>query len=745
MRGQATIEYLVIISVVVVVSLVVVGTITGVISNSGSEFSATTSKTLAASSSIALQDSIYSPDGNYLLRIQNNLPEVITITQVIIGDKNSTFLESFSQGSSRNFIVTSEESCLLGNKINKTVKIVYTSSAGLSKVQQFPSDIIFSCENYIVRDGVAQASTPQSIVPASEKSVYFSSTADFSTGNWNFFDVTSMRPNTELDWNSLDTLKSWKDSNLTRYYKFNNSSNIGLDSTDNNNGTCSTCPLWVNGGNVGLGGAVNFVSGKGMNIPDVNISGNYSVSFWMHFPMPAWGWTGCRVILTGTGNPVMVCTEEKLAVYNNGFYHSPYIVTPLKGWHYITSVGSGSQTSFYVDGVYVSNVNTKISGSNAVINFVGNNPGALDGGYSGWMDELRIYNKALTATEISRDYNRYLYMDSNYVSRIIDTNPQTGTTDYNYLIINTNNGADKNGHLYGRQIEPTLEKDLNEGLVGLWHFNGDSTDLGPYSYGGNGNNISYSTGLWGNQQAIFNGTSSYVSTTYTQNVTAYTVSVWIKTTDTDGIIISNRGVTGSTGKSLMLNLESSGKIKFHLNSDDITIGLISTNAINDGNWHHVAGSWSAPSGSAITASQFALYVDGNLTSTTTVSIGSTTSPAIGRETLNIGKDGFLGNYYAGSMQELAIWNRALDSNTIIDLFNKGASNIGVKYRSCESSTSCTRTWSDMNYMSTISLDSIDGNRYMQYSLYPTLYQFPNTAYMVNSVPKINDVNIVYVN
>jgi len=47
-------------------------------------------------------------------------------------------------------------------------------------------------------------------------------------------------------------------------------------------------------------------------------------------------------------------------------------------------------------------------------------------------------------------------------------------------------------------------------------------------------------------------------------------------------------------------------------SNSIFIGAESPTAVNDGTWHHVVGTWSASSGSSVTPSQFALYIDGTM-------------------------------------------------------------------------------------------------------------------------------------
>jgi hypothetical protein len=140
-----------------------------------------------------------------------------------------------------------------------------------------------------------------------------------------------------------------------------------------------------------------------------------------------------------------------------------------------------------------------------------------------------------------------------------------------------------------------------------------------------------------------------------------------------------------------------------------------------------------------------LYLNGNLDGSGTRNI----TAAAGNDVIGGSYSG--GTFYAtsqGAVDEVAMWNRALSSDEVKELFNKGAARIGVKYRSCESSSSCTRSWSDMNYLSgtnQISLNALDGNQFMQYALYPNLYPSPDGNYLPQAFATIRDVNVIYTN
>lgn len=165
----------------------------------------------------------------------------------------------------------------------------------------------------------------------------------------------------------------------------------------------------------------------------------------------------------------------------------------------------------------------------------------------------------------------------------------------------------------------------------------------------------------------FDGTNDSVTTSYLQNaVTAYSVEVWVKTTDAGAqkVFVHNRGA--GSGKSLTLGIGTTGgghggagRIGFELDSDGIDIGISTNTAYNDGVWHHVVGTWAATSGTAVATSQFRIYVDGALATTAGTATGSANSPLTGLGGTTIGYHAPWATYFSGSLAKVAIYNRQL--------------------------------------------------------------------------------------
>lgn len=173
-------------------------------------------------------------------------------------------------------------------------------------------------------------------------------------------------------------------------------------------------------------------------------------------------------------------------------------------------------------------------------------------------------------------------------------------------------------------------------------------------------NIIAEKDLTSTQSALdFDGVNDYVdlSTDARGISTQVTASAWIKTS-TSGVaqIVINKynGVNGyhiiiaTDGYAYMAGRDGGG----YKSSGN------STTAVNDGEWHHVAGSINVSTG------VWSVYVDGVLESSASAGAGTTlASPA----TLTIGAYSTL--YFTGEMDQVTIWDTALDAASIASNMN----------------------------------------------------------------------------
>jgi hypothetical protein len=202
------------------------------------------------------------------------------------------------------------------------------------------------------------------------------------------------------------------------------------------------------------------------------------------------------------------------------------------------------------------------------------------------------------------------------------------------------------------------------------------------------------------------------------------VAFWLKTTQTG----SNTpwvapGITGSeqggTGNDVFWGyITANGNIA--VEAGNIT-GAISTTAINDNVWHHVALTRDAVSG------RVEVYVDGTLEASAISETGVKTQffDGIGR----IYDDSGAHDYYQGDLDEVSFWSNIMTSTEIYDQYRRGANRLKFQVRSCDDSacigesyigpdsTSATYYTEETNNtvgLPTVTLAGVSNNQYIQY-------------------------------
>lgn len=259
-------------------------------------------------------------------------------------------------------------------------------------------------------------------------------------------------------------------------------------------------------------------------------------------------------------------------------------------------------------------------------------------GYApGVYDDVRIYGRALTASEI---VGLYRQSESAHTTVNVSQNDQ-----------------------------------LTTGLVGLWSFDGsDLSGTTAYDRSGQGNNGTLTNnptvypGKVG-QALSFDGTSSYISVPYAAifapGGSQWTVSAWVRTSN-DGTILCESANGSSacdfTADHYGLRIVS-GHAAFSFSNGDFINIATGTSVVSDGKWHFIVGTRSASKTANI-------YVDGVLETTFT---GTGVNGGIEVSIpLYIGSDDTaVSDGLNGSIDEVRIYNRALSVPEISALYNLG--------------------------------------------------------------------------
>ena len=212
-------------------------------------------------------------------------------------------------------------------------------------------------------------------------------------------------------------------------------------------------------------------------------------------------------------------------------------------------------------------------------------------------------------------------------------------------------------------VTPANAQVPTNGLVAYYPLNGNANDTSGHSYNGIANNVSFSLDRFGNagSSASFAGNStSYI----TINTTAldlppdFAVSAWVDFTAGAGTI--NPRVFSTGAFELGVNTTTANRIAY-FNNTTATEGAptaFSSNTISAGVWNHLVG--------VRDGNQLLLYVNGSLAGSASITQPPDYRgwiPAIG---VNSGL--FSVDNYGGLIDDISVYNRALSSNDVAELY-----------------------------------------------------------------------------
>ena len=382
-------------------------------------------------------------------------------------------------------------------------------------------------------------------------------------------------------------------------------------------------------------------------------------------------------------------------------------------WHHVAATYDGSYMRIFIDGLLVNQMavtGTITVNTNPVT--IGYQNGYTNEFFKGKLDELRVWHRALSPCEIAANRNCELTEQQNLVAyykfnqgllggvtnllenKLKDSGPNANDgdlVDFGLLgtISNWTDGAITNGTSCAPFVTPTVNVASNAPSIPV----GGQLELaasGGVSYswtGPNGftsteqnpviSNVSPSAaGLYTvtvttasgcsvpasitiqvstPARAInFDGDNDYISIPHNSNlnpVSGITVETWVY--PTDGVTPSQSVIGKSTqqvrGYIFPRTDDGWKSFSFYVHLEGQGWNIISATYPSINEWHHVAATYDG--------FVMKIYLDGELKATKEVTgtISSNTNP------VTIGtQPGFSGEFYQGSVDEVRIWNRALD-------------------------------------------------------------------------------------
>ena len=295
-------------------------------------------------------------------------------------------------------------------------------------------------------------------------------------------------------------------------------------------------------------------------------------------------------------------------------------------WYMVTCVYSlaNQQLSIYINGVLDNTSNNILSASaTATAALLIGKDGATGGYYfQGSMDDVSIYNSALSLSSVKQLYN------------------VTSGTPYR--------------------------------LLAYWAFDGNTSDSTGRGHNGTGFNLTSTTDHFGNANKAyhFDGSTSYISVpddiTLRLNNSDFTLNAWVKLDNYNSsylsTIISKRFSGLNNGWLWGIN----GALNTPQGSTYYGPGGGNSNAIGStvlstGQWYMVTCVYS------LANQQLSIYINGVLD----ITVNNILTPnASTTATLYIGKDGATGGYYfQGSMDNVSIYQSALSVSNIQQLYH----------------------------------------------------------------------------
>ncbi|MGL1887452.1 MAG: FG-GAP-like repeat-containing protein [Reichenbachiella sp.] len=547
------------------------------------------------------------------------------------------------------------------------------------------------------------------------------------------YTVTAEDGSTTQDW----TVTVSVHDGLIAQYDFTgdatDSSDNGLDATLGDGATATTFPtLSVDRDGV-ASQAYSFDGGDHMIVPHddlLNFGTDKDFTFTGWFKTSVTGMildtygsnaSGCYIYLTsgtlrfvvfGSGSNVLI-TSTTTSLFDDAWHH------------YAVSVKRDVGIKLYIDGV-LDIENTTLTNTLDVTNTVDMSIGGytasdvntLSNYFTGSLDEIRIYNTALTVEEIEvlagvtlsteTDITSFTIPDQksgliNSVDHVIDIVMPKGTAVTALVpTITLSTGATVSplsgvAQDFTNQFDYTVTGEdavttqvwavnvvVEEDLFAHYEFTGtleDSGNLGNDGLFGDGATSTtfptFDTDRFGVvDMALYFDGDAYARIDYKTTMTLstdvdLTVTGWFSTTNSTESTLFDKS-SGASGFKSILNTD--GSIFFYLADGTGSVSITSTTGWNDGTWHQYAVTVDRDGG-------LWLYIDGALDAEQ--AWGSTTINPDTGEDLLIGVRADAGNtnlsnYFVGYQDEVQLYTKAFTAQEISDLYNDESGAVSIE-------------------------------------------------------------------
>ena len=340
--------------------------------------------------------------------------------------------------------------------------------------------------------------------------------------------------------------------------------------------------------------------------------------------------------------------------YGGSGQHNSWIITPNTydngQWHHLVvtdkynSAGNNRTRTLYVDGAQIvqDTVDKNFLNSTETNHTLGDSTGTGNRHADIDLDQVRIFNKAVSPSEVTTLYN--------------ETKNTTGTLQI----------------LGDTSCIATYQLDGNStDLSG--NYNGTDTDV-KYAYDGTESNIEYRFGKYGQAAKFPALASSYIDTGIKSLGSDFSLSFWFNPDYIDGSSGYRNPLgkywAGSGNAELLLTFNDNGTIATYVyygSGYSNSVSSTHPNTVSNGNWYHYCITWQ-------NGVQLKTYLNNvSATTTTSASKNSNTVPLYIGAIDNRGAGGGSSwNSYAwsGLIDQVRVYNTALTDNQVTKLYNE---------------------------------------------------------------------------
>ena len=344
----------------------------------------------------------------------------------------------------------------------------------------------------------------------------------------------------------------------------------------------------------------------------------------------------------------------KPAVHYAGGNGGTNLGLTLKGWNHIVATYDQTSSRTYVNGALsVTDAQALTIATTYRRIGIQNYGGTPSEFFDGQIDECAIWNSTLDAAAVTAIYNSGVPIDlrnnssnyDEYTDNLVGYWRNDGVGIWKDL-----SGQENDGTETGSPVQVFFPK----GTTSERDSQGFPTGPGSFQFKGDNDYINL-----GNSSGDF-------------STTVPTISCWVRTASTTSQTIFNDEAANGYCGLFLVYMDASGTILWRRgNSSNTEWGFVSTNTINDGNWHNVV---CIDNGSALS-----VYIDG-VSETAASTPGTYESPAVasGRNVAIgvLARDYTSGNF-DGNIGSIYLYNRILTQAEVSHNFNVQRDRFGV--------------------------------------------------------------------